>query len=80
MLSGAGSTFIKDMGFEKEGRKFWPGVSAFIRKDGKIYRTAYDHFGPGDAYCSVWHFFDLFPNQVGGWQPKYDYKQASAQA
>ncbi len=73
MLSAEGSTFIKDLGFEKEEKKYWPGASALIRKDGKIYRTSYDHFGPGDYYCSVWHLFDLFPKQDGGWEPKYKY-------
>ena len=73
MLSATGSTFIKDMGFEKEPGKYWPGVSAFIRKDGKIYRTAYDNFGLGDMYCSVWPLLDLLPKGVNGWVPKYKY-------
>ncbi|MDB5283990.1 MAG: hypothetical protein JWO06_3065 [Bacteroidota bacterium] len=73
MLSAHDSTFIKDMGFEREPRKFWPGTSALIRKEGKIYRTSYDFFGPGDPYCSVWHFFDLFPKGVNDWKPKFNY-------
>jgi predicted dithiol-disulfide oxidoreductase (DUF899 family) len=74
MLSAAGSTFTKDLGFEPEPGNYWPGVSALVRKDGKIYRAAYDHFGPGDMYASIWHLFDLFPKQDNGWQPKYKYK------
>jgi predicted dithiol-disulfide oxidoreductase (DUF899 family) len=73
MLSGHDSTFIKDMGFEKEDHKYWPGVSAFVRKEGKIYRASYDYFGPGDTYCSVWHLMDLFPSRDNGWEPKYKY-------
>lgn len=73
MLSGHGTTFIKDLGFEKKPNEFWPGASALIRKEGKIYRTAYDHFGPGDPYCSVWHLFDLFPNGASDWEPKSVY-------
>ena len=73
MLSAADSTFTQDMGFYKEGDGYWPGVSSFIRKEGKIYRHTYDHFGPGDTYSSVWHFYDLLPKRVNGWQPKYDY-------
>ena len=45
MLSANGSTFIKDLGFEPQPNQFWPGASALIRKDGKIYRASYDHFG-----------------------------------
>ena len=75
MLSGADSSFIADLGFYKEGKGYYPGVSALIRKEGQIYRYSYDYFGPGDPYCSVWHFFDLLPKQVDGWQPKYEYVQ-----
>ncbi len=73
MLSSDGSTFTKDMGFEPKPKSYWPGVSAFIRKEGKIYRTSYDYFGPGDFYCSPWHLFDLFPANAKEWQPKYNY-------
>ncbi len=80
MLSAQGNSFIKDMGFEQEPNRYWPGVSAFIRKDGVIYRVSKDYFGPGDAYCSVWHLFDLLPSKDNGWQPKYKYPQAYPQA
>jgi predicted dithiol-disulfide oxidoreductase (DUF899 family) len=75
MLSAAGSNFTGDLGFYNEKDGYWPGVSAFIRKDGKIYRTSYDFFGPGDVYSSVWHFYDLLPKRVNGWQPKYEYEK-----
>ncbi len=74
MLSAHGSGFIKDLGFEREPGKFWPGASALIRKDGKIFRTSYDNFGPGDSYCSVWHLFNLFPKGDNEWSPKYNYR------
>lgn len=73
MLSAKDSTFTHDLGFEPEPQTYWPGVSTFVRKDGKIYRRAYDHFGPGDAYCSIWHLFDLLPQKSNGWQPQYTY-------
>ncbi|MES2619416.1 MAG: DUF899 family protein [Bacteroidota bacterium] len=73
MLSADGTTFIKDLGFEPQPQKYWPGVSALVRKDGKIYRASYDRFGPGDYYCSPWHLFDLFPKRSNEWQPKYEY-------
>lgn len=70
MLSAQDNTFTKDLGFEPQPKAYWPGVSALIRKEGKIYRTSYDHFGPGDFYCSPWHLFDLFPKRDNDWQPR----------
>jgi predicted dithiol-disulfide oxidoreductase (DUF899 family) len=75
-LSFHGTSFARDLGFEfdKEGKTFyWPGVSALIKKDGKIFRTAKDSFGPGDLYNPAWHFFDLFPKGANKWNPKYAY-------
>ncbi len=73
MLSTDGTTFAKDLGFEPKSKTYYPGVSALIRKEGKIYRASYDQLGPGDFYCSVWHLFDLFPKRSNDWQPKYKY-------
>ena len=74
VLSHAGTGFAKDMGFEPEPGTFMPGVSAFhMNDDNSIVRTAADHFGPGDSYCSVWHLFDLFKEGTNGWEPKYSY-------
>ena len=73
MLSAHGSTFIKDLGFEPKPNSYWPGVSALIRKEEKIFRASYDFFGPGDFYCSPWHLFDLFPKKSNDWKPKFDY-------
>ena len=73
ILSAQGTSFIKDMGFEKAGQA-QPGVSAFRKsQDGTVLRTASDHFGPGDDYCSVWPLFDLLPKGVNGWEPQYKY-------
>ena len=75
-VSAHGNTFIKDLGFEqeKDGKIwYWPGCSALIKNDDGIFRVAKDFFGPGDAYNAAWHFFDLFPKGVNGWQPKYKY-------
>jgi len=74
MLSGKGSTFIKDMGFQRDGNKYMPGFSTFIKEsDDRIFRTAYDYFGPGDPYCGIWHMFELLPHGVNNWSPKYRY-------
>ncbi|KXK54893.1 MAG: AhpC/TSA family protein [Chlorobi bacterium OLB5] len=62
MYSGAGSSFISDMGYYTEADGYWPGCSVFQKKsDDSIRRVAKDYFGPGDFYSAPWHFFDLIP-------------------
>ncbi len=62
MYSGHESPFIRDMGYQTEKGDYWPGVSVFHKdENGKISRVAKDFFGPGDFYCSVFHFLDLVP-------------------
>ncbi|MFQ5843596.1 MAG: DUF899 family protein [Planctomycetota bacterium] len=74
MVSGEGSTFTRDAGYETPEGAPWPGVSAFRRTgDGKIHRTAHTSFGPGDDFCSVWHLFDLLEGGPRGWAPKFGY-------
>jgi predicted dithiol-disulfide oxidoreductase (DUF899 family) len=73
MCSSEGSTFKQDMGFADAERGPMPGVSVFVKKNGKILRTASDGFGPGDDYCAAWHFLDLLPGGARGWQPQYRY-------
>ncbi|MEO8512495.1 MAG: DUF899 family protein [Ignavibacteria bacterium] len=64
MYSGAGSSFIKDMGYYTDAGSYWPGVSVFHKGgSGKITRISKDFFGPGDFYSSPWHFFDLLPQE-----------------
>jgi predicted dithiol-disulfide oxidoreductase (DUF899 family) len=61
MVTAAGSTLFKDLGFaDKTG--LYPGASTFRRtKTGKIKNVASTMFGPGDRFCSVWSFFDMLP-------------------
>jgi predicted dithiol-disulfide oxidoreductase (DUF899 family) len=72
VVSHSGTSFAKDMGYAGE-KGFMPGVSAFARKNGKVYRVADDSFGPGDDFCIVWPFFDLLPDGSADWSPKYKY-------
>jgi predicted dithiol-disulfide oxidoreductase (DUF899 family) len=75
MVSHRGTTFGRDMGFESDKGSPWPGVSTFRKdKDGRIFRVASDFFGPGDDYCALWHLFELLPNGINDWQPKYKYR------
>lgn len=62
MYSAEGSPFIKDMGYVTDAGSYWPGASVFHKEDdGKITRISKTFFGPGDFFCSVWHFYDMLP-------------------
>jgi predicted dithiol-disulfide oxidoreductase (DUF899 family) len=62
MYSAAGTQFIKDMGYVTDAGSYWPGASVFHKDDnGKITRITKTFFGPGDNFCSVWHFYDMLP-------------------
>jgi len=74
MISAADSTFTKDMNFIHSKGYHTPGVSIF-KKDlaVKLTRTTRAGFGPGDAFCSLWSFFELLPKGYNGWKPKFNY-------
>ncbi len=74
VLSGEGSDFTAEMGFWNPEDGAWPGFSAFHRNpDGSIVRTGKMFFGPGDDFCSVWHFFDALKDGQVGWEPQFRY-------
>jgi predicted dithiol-disulfide oxidoreductase (DUF899 family) len=73
MVSSQGTDFKRAMGFADRQGNPSPGVSVFVRREGKLYRSAKDNFGPGDDYCAAWHFFDLLPGGAKGWEPQYRY-------
>ena len=78
MYSAEGSTFAREMGFQRDDEEFLsgfqPGVSVFHRnEDGAIVRVSKDVFGPGDPYCGVWHLFELLPGGWGDWDPQFEY-------
>ncbi|MEZ5933968.1 MAG: DUF899 family protein [Alphaproteobacteria bacterium] len=61
MLSTAGSTLAKDLGFERHGKPL-PGVSGLVKApDGTLARHGMASFGPGDRFCPVWNLLDLLP-------------------
>jgi predicted dithiol-disulfide oxidoreductase (DUF899 family) len=73
LFSTEETTFKRDMGFADEKGDPFPGVSIFKKEDGKIIHVTKDFFGPGDDYCSIWHFFDLLPSKSESWEPQYHY-------
>jgi predicted dithiol-disulfide oxidoreductase (DUF899 family) len=73
MASCEGTPFFADMGFtDKEGH-FWPGFTTFRKNGKRVERVARRFFGPGDDFCSAWHFFDHLAKGSNGWSPKFKY-------
>ncbi|MEI8133623.1 MAG: DUF899 family protein [bacterium] len=73
LFSTEGTSFKRDMGFASESGDVSPGFSIFKKEaDGTIVHVTKDFFGPGDDYCSIWHFFDMLPSDTG-WEPQYHY-------
>jgi predicted dithiol-disulfide oxidoreductase (DUF899 family) len=73
MVSHQGTSFAADMGYRGEKGGWMPGVSVFRKERGRLLRVADTGLGPGDDFCSLWHFFDLLPEGAAGWQPKFRY-------
>lgn len=79
MVSHAGTSFAKDMGYwspRKDGQPgdmWWPGVSAFQKRGDQVVRVSDTELGPHDDFCAVWHFLDMLPQGADGWGPKFKY-------
>jgi len=73
MVSHRGTTFAADMGYQ--GETGWlPGISVFGKRGNDVVRVAHTDCGPGDDFCSLWHFFDLLPGGAGDWEPRFSYR------
>jgi predicted dithiol-disulfide oxidoreductase (DUF899 family) len=76
MYSAAGTELVKELGFQSESGDYWPGASVLHRnEDGSLVRVNKTFFGPGDFFCSVWHFFDMIPGQDDEKAEKKDKKK-----
>jgi predicted dithiol-disulfide oxidoreductase (DUF899 family) len=73
MVSHQGSDFAADMGYRSEQGGWMPGISVFKRDGKRILRVSDQQLGPGDDFCSVYHFFDMIPEGAAGWRPKFSY-------
>ncbi len=74
MVSHQNTSFAADMGYRAEDGSCQPGISVFRRDNGRIMRVSDTDMGPGDAFCSVWHFFDMLPGGAGDWAPQFKYR------
>ncbi len=55
------------------GHNNMPGAVLYEKKDGKIRRKNAVVFGPGDIFCSAWHFLALAGHGEHNWTPQYSY-------
>jgi predicted dithiol-disulfide oxidoreductase (DUF899 family) len=73
MISHEGTTFAADMGYRSSAGGWMPGITAFRKSGQQVQRVSDAPMGPGDDFCSLWHFFDLLPAGAAGWKPQYKY-------
>ena len=73
MLSHQGTSFAADMGYRGSEGGWLPGITVFQKRDGRIFRVSDQRLGPGDDFCSVYHFFDMIPERRGEFFPKFAY-------
>ncbi len=74
LASHSGSDYIGDQS-AGPGDHNMPGAVLYERKDGKIRRKNAVVFGPGDIFCSAWHFLALAGHSLDDWTPQYAYWQ-----
>ncbi len=75
-MASDASGFAEAMGYrwEQDGKPYnMPGFSTFKRDGDVVTRVGHAPFGPGDAYCGVWHFFDMLDGGAKSWGPKFKY-------
>lgn len=73
MASHAGTTFAADMGYRRE-HGWLPGVSIFQMRGSALVRVSDTGFEPHDDFCAVWPLFEMFPEGVGDWTPRFTYR------
>lgn len=76
MVSHEGSSFAQDMGYRGANGGWHPGVSVFQKRGDRIVRVSDAELGPGDDFCVTYHLFDMIPEGVAAWSPKYAYQAA----
>jgi predicted dithiol-disulfide oxidoreductase (DUF899 family) len=73
MVSCQGTRFAVDMGHSDEDEPVAPGITVFHRNGDEIVRVSEAEFGPGDDFCTVYHFMDLLPEGTNSFRPRFHY-------
>ncbi len=74
MASHGGGRYMSEQ-VAAEGMGNMPGAVVYELSGDKILRKASTWFGPGDLYCSQWHFLGLAGIGLDEWTPQYAYWQ-----
>ena len=74
LASHHGGDYIREQS-TMPGNDNMPGAVLYERKDGQIRRKNAVVFGPGDIFCSAWHFLALAGHDERNWTPQYSYWQ-----
>jgi predicted dithiol-disulfide oxidoreductase (DUF899 family) len=74
MISHHGSDFAEKMGYRSEQGGWLPGISVFRKAGDRIMRVSDQRLGPGDDFCSVYHFLDMLPEGSADFRPKFSYQ------
>ena len=72
MASHGGGAYMEEQCVMGEHTNF-PGAAVFEKRGDGIVRRGRTAFGPGDLYCSVWHFLALAGVAADGWTPQFHY-------
>ena len=72
LASHAGGAYIRDESV-MAGDDNMPGAVLYEKMDGQLRRKNAVAFGPGDLFCSTWHFLALAGHGVDDWTPQYTY-------
>jgi predicted dithiol-disulfide oxidoreductase (DUF899 family) len=72
LASHGGGEYIREQSIAT-GEGNMPGVVCYTRKGKEIYRKNTAQFGPGDLFCSMWHFLALAGINESSWTPQFNY-------
>ena len=74
MVSHGGGEYMAEQ-VAADGMDNMPGAVVYELDGERIVRKAHTFFGPGDLYCSQWHFLGLVGIGLDEWTPQYVYWQ-----
>lgn len=72
MASHGGGAYMQEQSVIKDGGNM-PGIVLYERKGDEIFRKNASVFGPGDVFCSFWHFLSLAGVGSEEFTPQFSY-------